>query len=267
MKSTLKVIVGAAALLALAACSPLPLRDIITQEVALAAGATPIRVLSIADARFNNGGWTLDGAMMVNARSKLLNPANFGPGGKVTHPITITDTAAAITLSMLANYDVLFIGYMPNIPGFASSELTAMTTWVNGGGVMIVTADDTLDDQALVAFGYGMTTSVTPGSTTPSGAGVGHPVFSGPFGTVSAIAGAGSEGKFMNNLAGQQLLGLDSGNGIWSVIEVPIGSGRVLFLADVDFLSDDSGMNANNGISASNGNEVFLGNVFAYEHR
>ena len=57
-------------------------------------------------------GWTLDGADMTITRSKLLNPANFGPGGTVSESINITDISGEITYTVLSNFDVFFFGWM-----------------------------------------------------------------------------------------------------------------------------------------------------------
>jgi hypothetical protein len=264
MKAITKVLLGAGLVLVLAGCGDLALRDIIAHDVASATGT--IRVLSVADARFNNGGWTLDGSQMVNTRAKLLNPANFGPNGTVKKTISITDTAATITNSLLSGYDVFFVGYIPNTPGFTAGEITAMMSWVNSGGVMIVTADDQFDDQVALAIGFTMPSgSKPPGTTTPNGPGVTHPVFAGPFGTVSSIVGSGSQGYFFSNPPGMVALGYDAGNVIFTVFEISYGSGRFLVCSDVDFF--DAGLTAGGTINPGNGDEVFLGNVFAYEHR
>jgi hypothetical protein len=265
MKTIAKVLAGAALVIALAGCSDIALRGIIAQQVATSSGPQTIRVGSIADVRFASG-WTLDGSAMTSTRAKLLNPANFGPNGTVKKTIIITDTAATITATLLSGFDVFFIGYMPNLPGFLAGEITAMQNWVSAGGVMIVTADDPSHNQVAAAFGYGMATSVSPGLTSPVGVGLTHPVFAGPFGNATGISGAFSEGKFTGNVTGQLLLGYDAPtNNIYTVIEIPYGSGRVLMLADVDFL--DAAMTAGATISLIYPNEVFLGNVFAYEHK
>ena len=119
-----------------------------------AAAAVPgFRIGSIADSRFLTG-WTLDGSQMPDARSKLLNPANFTG-------MTVTDTAATITTSLLADFDLFFIGFLDdaNVNAFSPGELAAFTTWVNGGGQMIVTCDSASYDAVCASFGYPATTS------------------------------------------------------------------------------------------------------------
>ncbi|HEY2817751.1 MAG TPA: hypothetical protein VGK44_11540 [Casimicrobiaceae bacterium] len=97
-----------------------------------------LRVGSVTDTRFGDS-WTLDGPEMANTRAKLLNTANFGAGGTVSKAIAITDTAGtvgSVTGSLLANFDVFFIGYLDdaNVNAFTPAELSAMQAWVNGGG-------------------------------------------------------------------------------------------------------------------------------------
>ena len=86
--------------------------------VALAFCAAPvlaqtINVGSVADSR-GASGWTLDGTNQSAARAKLLNTANFGPGGTVASSIAITDIATPISAGTLAPLNVLYIGYFGN---------------------------------------------------------------------------------------------------------------------------------------------------------
>ena len=267
MKTISKVLIGVVLALALAGCSDIALRGIIADKVA--AGVATIRVGSIANTRVGTG-YTLDGSQMVTVRSKLLNPANFGPSGTVKKTISITDTAAtydSITTSMLSSFDVFFIGWVPNAPGFSAGEITAMKNWVSSGGVMIVTADDSLHNQvADLAFGEYSSLDLSSIGTdymAPSGAGLTHPIFVGPFGTASAVYTSGLVGimPFFGTS-----LGYDAVLGYYTAEELGYGSGKVIILSDVDFLSD-TWASSGKGIQGLNGNDVFLGNVFAYAHR
>ena len=267
MKTTAKVLAGAALVIALAGCSDIALRGIIAQQVTTGSGAPPtIRVLSMDVSR--SSAWTLNGANMVTARSKLLNPLNFGPNGTVKKTITITDTTATITVGLLSNYDVLFIGYVPNAV-FSGAELTAMQNWVSSGGVIIATSDDGTHDAVTTAFGYQVAAS--PASdyyAYPNGGS--PPVFNGPFGTASFVYGAFNIG-FWFTLSGVTLLGSGfdyNSTAYSSVLELHWGAGKVIMLADVNYISDDTLVfSAGNGISPSVGNDVFLGNLFAYAHK
>lgn len=217
-----------------------------------------LRVGSIADAR-GGSGWSLDGGNMSVTRSKLLNPANFGTSGIASPAIQITDTAATIDATVLANFGVLFIGYFPN-GTFSGPELAAMQTWVNGGGTIIATCDDSSYADVCTAFGHTPTTQATS-PTVPSVAGSTHPIFSAPFGTASSVTMQFTQGYFPNT-AGATILGQDSSaSPLATVLIQNFGSGRVIFLSDVDLISNFS-LSAGTGIS--NGNDRFLGNLFAF---
>lgn len=232
---------------------------------ATAAGQA-LRIGSVTNARFGQN-WTLDGPQMANTRAKLLNTTNFGAGGTVPKANLITDTAGAVgsvDASLLANFDVFFIGWFndPNVNAFTPAELTAMQTWVNGGGTMIITCDDNTHDAVCAAFGH-PATSGSPGINpiVPTATGASHPLFSGPFGTVTAINEVGTQGAFTST-AGATVLAQDStpGTPLPVVLVQQIGAGHVVFLADVDLIAN--GLSA--GATITNQNDRFLGNLFAF---
>lgn len=226
---------------------------------AATAGAQ-IRVGSVVNAR-GGGGWSLDGSNMTTTRAKLLNPANFGATGTANKSITITDTASAsgsIDAALLANFDVFFIGYFPTTT-FTAGELTAMQTWVSGGGTLIATCDDPGHADFCIAFGHTPSNSATP-PVTPTAAGS-STVFGGPFGNVASIVMQFTEG-FFPTASGATVLGVDS-SGLANPIVLlqTSGSGRALFLSDVDMISIAS---LSGGAGITNGNDRFLGNLFAF---
>ncbi len=238
--------------------------------VAMCAGAhvmaQTLRVGSVVDSRFQTN-WTLDGSQMTNTRAKLLNTANFGPGGTVSRPIQITDTAAtvgSVTTTLLANFDVFFIGYLidssPN--AFTAAEISAMQSYVNSGGTMIVTCDDSSYDAVCAAFGH-PATSGSPGINpiVPTPAGSATSIFNGPFGVVTSINEAGTQGAFTVT-TGATVLAVDStpGTPLPIVLIQNFGAGRAVFLADVDLIANA----ASAGSAITTQNDRFLGNLFAF---
>ena len=232
--------------------------------VACGAALAQIRVGSIADARFGTG-WTLDGGQMSVTRSKLLNTANFGPGGTVSAPITITDTAStvgSVNASLLSNFDVFFIGYLDdgNPNAFTGAELSAFQTWVNGGGTMIVTCDESGYDAVCSQFGFPATTSGT-NPDLPTAAGLASPIFNGAFGSVASINECGTQG-FFTTTAGASVLATDSsGSSNPIVLFATVGAGRVILIADVDTLSNCT---LSAGTTITTNQDRFLGNLFAF---
>ena len=229
---------------------------------------TTYEVGSIADSRFRTGR-TLDGAAMIATRNKLLEPSNFGQSGTVQAVINITDTASildSITVALLSNFDVFFIGLLDDINpnAFTLDELNAFEDWViNREGVLIVTCDDSSFDAVCEFFGYPASSSaITP--TEPTAAGIGHPLFDGSFGTVTSVSMGvvGAEG-FFPDTTDATVLGEDSAlvpNA--TVLEKQVGNGWVIFISDVDMITELGGISAGTGIL--NDNDRFLGNLFEY---
>lgn len=224
-----------------------------------------IRVGSVVASRFPTN-WTLDGSQMTNTRAKLLNTANFGAGGTVTRAVQITDTAStvgSVTTALLANFDVFFIGYLidssPN--AFTPAEIAAMQSYVNSGGTMIVTCDDSSYDAVCAAFGHpatGGSPGINPIVPTPAGSATN--IFNGPFGVVSSMNEAGTQGAFTIT-TGATVLAVDStaGTPLPIVLTQNFGLGRVIFLADVDLIANA----ASAGATITTQNDRFLGNLFA----
>jgi len=228
---------------------------------AVANAGAQIKVGSVVNSR-GGSGWTLDGSNMTVTRSKLLSSANFGAGGTVSSPITITDTAGtsgSINAALLANFNVLFIGYFPT-GTFTAAELAAIQTWVNGGGALIATCDSASFADVCSAFGHTPTTgAISP--VVPTAVGATHPVFAGPFGTAPSITMQFTQG-FFPSANGATVIGQDSSVAPNATVLVQtLGSGRALFLSDVDLISNFS---LSVGTTISNNNDRFLGNLFAF---
>jgi len=222
--------------------------------------ASAIEVGSIADSRFGED-WTLDGEEMTSARAKLLSHDNFGPMGTVEDTIRITDLSGAITTIALSTFDVFFIGYLDDSDSddFSNAELDAFALWVEAGGTMIITCDDTSHDDVCDKFGPLPSESNASPPAEPTDAGVSHPIFDGPFGTVAELAMFGTR-KYFADTAGFTVLAEDqSGNPI--VLEKVIGDGRVIVFTDVDIISNDA---LSEGDGISNDSDRFLGNLIAY---
>ena len=239
----------AVALLALAACG---------------AAFAQVRIGSIAESRFQTS-YGLDGSSMTVTRSKLLNTANFGPGGTVSQPNVITDTAAtvgSVNAALLSNFDVFFISWLDDgdANAFTAGELSAFQTWVNGGGTMIITCDDPAHDAVCASFGYPATDSgVNP--DLPTAAGLASPIFNGPFGSVASFNECGNMG-FFTTTTGATVLAVDSsGSQQPIVLFVTLGAGRAILIADIDTISNCT-LSGGTGISTDQ--DRFLANLFAF---
>jgi hypothetical protein len=225
----------------------------------LSLDAQAIEVGSITNTRFESD-WTLDGSEMTTTRAKLLAAANFGPAGTVTEAIHIIDVAGPIDYTLLSQFDIFFIGYLPDgsANAFSADELQAFQDWVNAGGTMIITCDEANYDAVCAAFGPTPGASVTP-PVNPTNEGMAHPLFDGPFGMPAELQMWGTQTAF-DDAAGFTVLGQDQDSNP-VVLESVIGDGRVIVFTDVDIISNNT-LSAGTGIA--NDNDKFLGNLVAY---
>lgn len=216
---------------------------------------------SIASSRFGTL-YTLDGGLLTNARAKLLNPANFGPGGTVNDPIVITDVAAPITLPLLQTFDAFFIGFLldSHANAFTAPELAAMNNYVNSGGTMLITCDHSNYDAVCASFGHPITSTTSNALPTasPTVAGVAHPIFTSPFGVVTQLNLDGTVGIFTNNSGTILAINDNAGNNP-VVIERTVGLGKLILVTDINVFW--GGTSAGNGVSTNN--DRFVTNVFA----
>lgn len=243
----------------------LPVAILLLLGAVLPASAQTIQVGSVTDARFSTA-WTLDGTEMANTRAKLLNTANFGAGGTVPRPIAIADTAGAVgsvNAALLAPFNVFFIGYLQDASAnaFTAAELSAFQAWVNAGGTMIVTCDDSNYDAVCAFFGHPATSgSPAINPIVPTAAGIAHPIFTAPFGAVTSINEVGTQGAFAVSVPATVLAQDSSATPLPTVLIQSFGAGRIVFLSDVDLIAN--GASAGSAITTQN--DRFLGNLFAF---
>lgn len=231
--------------------------------LAAASGVSAVEIGSVTSSRFG-GGYTLNGSSMDETRAKLLNTGNFGAGAAFPLPFTISDTDAILDSSVLANYDIFFIGWLSDTSGnaFSSDELAALRTWVIGGGVLIATCDDIAHDAVCDYFGQSVEDSTSSTlRSTPDGNSAGHPIFSGPFGNVFQVsAGGGAVANFEPFVRGE-VIGVDEDQKEAMLAVERLGAGVVIYLSDINTIANTE-LSAGNGIS--NINDQFMGNLFAF---
>ena len=227
---------------------------------AAALSAQTIRLGSIDAARFDAATWTLNGTDMEEARAKLLDTDNFGASGVVGRDVAITDVAAEITGTLLGDFDVFFIGYLYDAAAgaFTAAELDAFHAWVEGGGAMLVTCDDSDYDAVCARFGAPATGFGTQ-LVNASGPGFGHPALDGPFGPVRQFTAQFDIAAF-DEPADGTVLARSLGRAPM-VIARTLGSGRVLLLSDVDMLSDYT---LTDDTDLPSANDALLGNAIAW---
>ncbi len=170
-----------------------------------------ISIHSITKERQPGGdnGYTLDGNWMDDARTKLLNPINFGPSGTYTKSIEITDSynlsGSLESVSGIPKQTIFFYGAFnaldPSIEAFTLGEVDALYNWSKAGGKVILCAgqkaSDLYNSEIMnKKWGFDFTLS-NPSTLMANLEGSSTDIFAGPFGKVNgAIQGGTSQGYF-----------------------------------------------------------------------
>jgi hypothetical protein len=223
-----------------------------------------IRVGSIPNRRFNQS-WTLDGPQMGTTRAKLLNLANFGAAGIVSRPVQLFDLRweiGQVTVAELQALDILIIGYYndSNANKFTAAELQAMRQWVANGGRIIISCDSSDYDEVCRAFANptGSTQSINPMLVPPSAQT--HPVFSGPFGSMTEFSTSGTHTVFTSP-AGSDVLATETGTPGATMLQArDVGCGLAVMFADIDIIANV----LSGGAAITNNNDKLLGNMVAW---
>ncbi len=120
---------------------------------------------------------------------KMNNSANFGTGGLLTDiPISVTPSVATVTTGYL-NGGILFDGYLPQgqarssslgtIQPYNTSEITAITDWVEAGGFLLSTNDEANWDPIWEYYGMPSGALWANVSSTWQIANIDHPLVNG----------------------------------------------------------------------------------------
>jgi gliding motility-associated-like protein len=236
--------------------------------------AQTINVQSVSTARQTGGdnGYTLNGQWMVDSRSKLLNPSNFGPGGTYPKTINITDgystTGSLTQISTVPTNAILFFGVFnlndASTQPFTDAEIDSVYNWSIKGGKMIICADPNLlptINYAILNAKWGF--SLTPTSSVslfPTPAGNASIIFNGPFGNVPSASEGGSLQGFFNSIPSNSIVLAREAYGNPTLY---LDCNTLdLLAADVDVYSTLGGISTGNMIN--NNEDKFLANVFAY---
>ncbi len=239
-----------------------------------------LQLHSISVQRQPNGesGYTLDGfQMFTNARQKLLNPANFGPGGTYEKSIEITDGYALsndlVGINEVENIDLFYFGSF-NIPDFEDNpfteeEIDSLYAWSRQGGKLIIGGSSSspsigIDFRVLEErWGYGVELVFDP---TPSQQNIPAEgtqdlgLHSGPFGTVLSAEQGGLGQGYLNEIPPGALVLSEDANGEPTIILDCITLD--LILADGDTHNTLGGVT--NGGDITSENDKFWANTIAF---
>lgn len=226
-------------------------------SIAVRAAAVFLGVFALASAPEASGQcvWGSFDASRINYAQGPLTGANhatlqsiIGLAGGVFAP-----AAPTLTPSYLAGVDVFYTSLLSQATGtLSTAERAALSTWVQGGGTLVVTADIfplAAYDSFTSMFGVTNYVSV---STPASGAPVGqiHPIVQGVNAyhyVTNSTFSYGSDALRLGN---------DSAGNVFAVVLEPstgfLGGGRVLVLGDHNFFTDSYVQLNDNALLAKN---------------
>ena len=171
-----------------------------------------------------------------NARTELFDTTKYALYGDT---LDFAGPTAVATDTYLAGIDIFFTGLIDfNARKLTSVEVSSLTAFINGGGVVIAHGDNTsfseTVDGLLNAFGLDVVNSSSnPSSTTVAITNPTHPIMNGPFGAVSSHAISDSA-RLGPAVGDARIIGTYSdGFGAIGVVD-PLGArlGGLLFLPD-----------------------------------
>ncbi|MBP2619489.1 GEVED domain-containing protein [Chryseobacterium jejuense] len=172
-----------------------------------------VNVLNIIDGSgFNprnptaDKGYNLAGnsqGIMINARAKLLNSANFGTNGIVPYSIDITDDYGTVgsipNVATLNAYDIIYIGTYSNNGAFTPAEINYLLQWSKQPGKVLMVQEQMVSSPISTAMGYSIINgNLDPTTALPADATYGTHIFSGVFGHSAGISQWGSSQGYFN---------------------------------------------------------------------
>ncbi|MEM8499782.1 MAG: DNRLRE domain-containing protein [Pseudomonadota bacterium] len=208
---------------------------------------------------------SLLGSAWLHTDELLQDANNFGLGGLYSSSLSIIANSATIDSTYLAQGSIFVDGLILD-DQWSSSELTALSTWVNNGGIAIVSADSTDRDDVVQSFGLALGGNSGPSwqinNTT-------HPIVNGSFGLVGPFGGPiatlGSNYEYFDPgslLPGDTVLATSlAGSSEPTIVLRPVGSGWLLAFGDSGIFRSE---NISGGGVISTPNDRLLGNIFAW---
>lgn len=209
-----------------------------------------------------DGGYTLDGLQMVNARAKLLDVSNFGTSGTFGKTISIVDayatTGSLESIGDSTNIDLFYYGIFDKInfslETFSEAELDSFLNWSMHGGKLIIGAGSPnpgVFEPTILNSRWGFDMAlVFPTSVVPTAAGASSTLFAGPFGNVStANQGGSSQGYFTTYPSNSIVLADDAAGHPTMYLDCKTLD---LVVADGDVYTSLGGISAGNTITSAN---------------
>ena len=188
-----------------------------------------------------SGIWCWGGSVLSGFRGALGNAANFGAGGTVPQAVSTVDLNAANFAATLPTLDGFIVPWWTAAD--AAPYSAAVTNYFLSGGNLLILADNSGNDPINAALGMPTRfTGAFPASATRDTSGT-APLYSGPFGTATAVAQWGAFGELRPAdviLSGGSIVGTDATGrivaAVWDEGEFAPGAGRLVVATDVDML-------------------------------
>lgn len=190
-----------------------------------------INMYCVGDDRqaLGDNGYTLNGARMAIARTKLLNPENFSDTGTYKKNIIIhsafTEAGSLENISEYDDIDIFFIGSFqkeePSFTNFTEAEIDSLYEWSRRGGKIIIAEQPNFDNFQMENIGPRWGHSITHSDLTgiwPNELGKSTAIFNGPFGEVTRVLEGGFNQGFFSTINSNSLVLATNGNGSSTVI-------------------------------------------------
>jgi hypothetical protein len=151
------------------------------------ASASPVVIGGFDGSRVLFGTYSIYDA--GGANTELTNPANAALYGDT---VTLAASTTTATAGYLSGIDIFITGLINfNAEALSGAEITALTDFINGGGVVIAYGDNTSFSQTvdglLNAFGLDVNNAAHNVATTQINmTNPAHPIVNGPFGVVGS---------------------------------------------------------------------------------
>lgn len=208
---------------------------------------------------YQQGTFYMGAPSIPNVIPKITSGLNFGSGGTYDNilGLTVDIASPAINAALLAQYDIVVFSYLAD-GTLSVAERNAIKNWVdNDRGKLVVYADNNTHDDLAVTFGISANNPST-NNWINDPVQVTHPLFQGPFGTITTFNAAANRG-FLNLNGTFTALAQDNANAARKTI-ARYNSGAAVFIANEAVQRT----NVSAGAAVTSANDVLICNLFAF---
>jgi RHS repeat-associated protein len=201
----------------------------------------------------------VSGALFAEARADLLNPANFGPTGTISRPITLRSGVDTVTPDALSGVDVFILN--PIATELTPTEAVVLEQFVQDGGMLLEARNVFPNRPVLLGSTPGPFANENTAVLTV--AGLNSMLTQGPFGSVNSPIVTGANGAYATTGFGVPIAANGAGPNILQFQPDGrfSGTGRAVLIGDEEIFA--SGF-ASGGANFYAANRTFFLNIIAF---